>query len=48
MKLKTGIYGATAMCALALAGSLSGCAPAVLGGVAMSTLVATERMKWTS
>ena len=43
MKLKTGIYGATAMCALALAGSLSGCAPAVLGGVAMSTLVATDR-----
>ena len=43
MNLKTGIYGATAMCALALAGSLSGCAPAVLGGVAMSTLVATDR-----
>ena len=43
MNLKTGIYGATAMCALALAGSLSGCAPAVLGGVAMSTFVATDR-----
>lgn len=43
MKIRVARFVATAVCAACLGGALSACAPIVLGGAAMGTLVATDR-----
>lgn len=43
MKFKTGNICATVLCAALLGGTLSACAPIILGGAAMGALVATDR-----
>ncbi len=43
MKIRTGKLCATLLCVAALGGTLTACAPIILGGAAMSALVATDR-----
>lgn len=43
MKMLATKFGATLLCAAALGGALSACAPIMLGGAAMGALVATDR-----
>ncbi len=43
MKLKAGNFCVTLVCVASLTGSLTACAPIILGGVAMGALVATDR-----
>lgn len=43
MKFKAGNFFATALCAVAIGGTLTACAPILLGGAAIGALVATDR-----
>ena len=43
MKLRVAKLAATALCAVCLGGTLTACAPLMLGGAAMGALVATDR-----